>query len=173
VSEFEIAIARTGYVVVFLRILFCVCDEKTAFVLDATGRSLPEYLDHEIAAGVCRNISAIAARIGGAEYVDGPGVAVGGKRKAPRRISANTRPLQTAPLAELSKATTARVGSRIVPAQAEIVPSSVSKIEAAGMFVPGTRNPVVGLVVGFQTMPVGAAGVGGADWSGRKRVGKR
>src|SRR5262249_30267239 len=46
-------------------------------------------------------------------------------------------------------------------AQAESEPSSVSNMKLAGVFVPGTRNPVVGLVVGFQTMPVGAAGVGG------------
>src|SRR5690349_9902614 len=48
----------------------------------------------------------------------------------------------------------------MVPAQAESAPSSVSNMKLAGIFVPGTRNPVVGLVVGFQTMPVGAAGVG-------------
>src|SRR4029077_13296075 len=75
-----------------------------------------------------------------------------------------TRPLYTAPLAalgvfELSTAITAWVGSGIVPAQAEIVPSSVSKIKEAGMLVPGTRNPVVSLVGGFHTRPVGAAGV--------------
>ena len=44
--------------------------------------------------------------------------------------------------------------------QAEIVPFSVTKIKDAGRLVPGTRNAVAGLVVGFLMMPVGAAGVG-------------
>src|SRR5262249_8482295 len=39
-------------------------------------------------------------------------------------------------------------------------PSSVTKIKEAGRLVPGTRKAVAGLVVGFQMMPVGAAGVG-------------
>src|SRR6516162_15468 len=49
------------------------------------------------------------------------------------------------------------------PVQAEIVPSSVAQMNVAATdgFVPGTRNPVVRLVVGFHTMPVGAAFVGG------------
>src|SRR6516162_6083773 len=51
------------------------------------------------------------------------------------------------------------------PAHAEIVPSSVAQMNAAGSFVPGTRNAVIGFVVGFHTMPVGAAGVGfGGFW---------
>jgi hypothetical protein len=33
-------------------------------------------------------------------------------------------------------------------------------MKEAGRFVPGTRNAVAGLVVGFQITPVGAAGVG-------------
>src|SRR5438045_9750111 len=74
------------------------------------------------------------------------------------------RALYTAPLPELSTAMTARVGSGMAPAQAESVPSSVSKMKEAGMFVPGTRKPVVGLVVGFHTTPVGAAGVGGGGF---------
>jgi hypothetical protein len=40
--------------------------------------------------------------------------------------------------------------------QAEIVPSSVSKMTAAGNCVPGTTNAEDG----FQIMPIGAAGVG-------------
>src|ERR1700730_11382574 len=59
---------------------------------------------------------------------------------------------------------TALVGSGVRPtAQAEIVPSSVSKMKMAGMplgfiveTVPGTTNAADG----FQMMPVGAAGVG-------------
>jgi hypothetical protein len=43
-------------------------------------------------------------------------------------------------------------------AQAEIVPSSVAKMKEAGRFVPGTRNAVAGLVVGFQITPVGLRG---------------
>jgi hypothetical protein len=55
------------------------------------------------------------------------------------------------------------------PAQAEIVPSSVSKMKTAGMpvgfaveTVPGTTNAGDG----FQMMPVGAVGVGfgGGAW---------
>ena len=41
------------------------------------------------------------------------------------------------------------------PAHAEIVPSSVAKMNAAAILVPGTRK----LLEGFQTIPVGAAGV--------------
>src|SRR5262249_30880767 len=41
-------------------------------------------------------------------------------------------------------------------AQAEIVPFSVLKMKLAAVVVPGTRN----VVVGFQTRPVGVAGVG-------------
>src|SRR5438270_6412156 len=90
-----------------------------------------------------------------------PALKLVAKRKTPWALTPVTRPLYTAPLPELSTAMTARLGSGIVPAQAERVPSSVSKIKEAGMLVPGTRKPVVGLVVGFHTMPVGAAGVGG------------
>src|SRR6476659_3639454 len=45
------------------------------------------------------------------------------------------------------------------PVQAEMVPSSVSKMNEAtlGGSWFGTRNPVVVLVVGFHTRPVGAA----------------
>src|ERR1700730_18051418 len=89
-----------------------------------------------------------------------PALKLVAKKKTPFALVLTTRALYTAPLAELSKAMTAWLGSEIVPAQAEIVPSSVSKIKEAAMFVPGTRNPV-GAVVGFQTRPVGAAGVGG------------
>src|SRR5215469_1990546 len=90
-----------------------------------------------------------------------PALKLVANRKTPCTLMPVARPLYTAPLPELSTATTARLGSGMVPAQAESEPSSVSKMKLAGIFVPGTRNPVVGLVVGFQTMPVGAAGVGG------------
>src|SRR5262245_21628925 len=35
-------------------------------------------------------------------------------------------------------------------------------MKLAGVFVPGTRKAVAGAVVGFHTIPVGAAGVGGS-----------
>src|SRR5215831_14933775 len=94
-----------------------------------------------------------------------PALKLVAKRKTPWTLTPVARPLYTAPLPELSTAMNARLVSDCVPAQAESVPSSVSKMKLAGMFVPGTRNPVVGLVVGFQTMPVGAAGVGGGGWA--------
>src|SRR5215831_12069174 len=87
------------------------------------------------------------------------------KRKTPLTLVPTTRPLYTAPLAasgtlELSAASTASLRGIRPPAHAEIVPSSVAQMNAAGRFVPGTRNAVIGFVVGFHTMPVGAAGVG-------------
>ena len=56
---------------------------------------------------------------------------------------------------ELSTASTASVAGVNPPAHAEIVPSSVAKMNAAAIFVPGTRKELEG----FQTIPVGAAGV--------------
>src|SRR5260221_14786551 len=64
----------------------------------------------------------------------------------------NASPLYTAPDWELSTAITALAGLTLI-FHAEMVPSSVSKMKAAGNFDPGTRNPVVG----FQIMPVGEA----------------
>jgi hypothetical protein len=65
---------------------------------------------------------------------------------------------------ELSTAMTALLKGERPPAQAEIVPSSVSKMKMAGMplgfaveTVPGTTNSGYG----FQMMPVGVAGLGG------------
>src|SRR6516165_12528160 len=56
---------------------------------------------------------------------------------------------------------TARTAVVRPPVQAEIVPSSVAQMNEATLPVRGTRNPVLVLVVGFHTMPVGAAFVGG------------
>jgi hypothetical protein len=60
----------------------------------------------------------------------------------------------------LSNAMTAWLFGVALFAQAEIAPSSVAKMNEAGVLVPGTRN----VVVGFQTIPVGAAGVGGGGF---------
>src|SRR5262249_28869090 len=87
------------------------------------------------------------------------------KRKTPLELVTKTRPLYTAPLPELSTASTAWSAGLRPPAQAESVPSSVSNIKLAAVVVPGTRKPA-GLVVGFQTRPVGAAGVGAAGLVG-------
>ena len=58
---------------------------------------------------------------------------------------------------ELLTARTALSAGVSPPVQADIVPSSVSKMNEAGSFVPGTRNAVLTFVVGFHTMPLGAA----------------
>src|SRR5476651_493601 len=68
----------------------------------------------------------------------------------PVALVPNASPLYTAPDVELSTAITAAVGLTL-KFQAEIVPSSVSKMKAAANVEPGTRNPDVG----FQIMPVG------------------
>jgi hypothetical protein len=60
----------------------------------------------------------------------------------------------------LLTASTAWLVSGRVGAHADIVPSSVAQMKAAVMLVSGTVNPVLP-VVGFHTMPVGAALVGG------------
>src|SRR5271155_2561407 len=96
------------------------------------------------------------------------------KRKTPLTLTPVTRPLYTAPFAafgtfELVTARTALSGGRggllfcSPPVQADIVPSSVAQMNdaARGGLVPGTRNAVATFVVGFHTMPVGAAFVGG------------
>src|ERR1700730_7360927 len=82
------------------------------------------------------------------------------KRNAPLTLTPNARPLYTAPFAafgicELSTARTALVAGVRPCVQAEIVPSSVSKMKVACNCVPGTTNAEEG----FQIMPVGAAGV--------------
>jgi hypothetical protein len=87
----------------------------------------------------------------GAEHVDRPGAGVGGKEE--RSVDVDTE-CETF----VDGAVRGIWGFRIVDgaAQAETVPSSVSKMKMAGIPVPGTTNADDG----FQMMPVGAAGVG-------------
>src|SRR5215469_9576584 len=92
------------------------------------------------------------------------------KRKTPELFTPKTRPLYTAPFLALGTvalltAMTAWLAGLSPPVQADIVPSSVSKMKDAafGGLVPGTRKPVVVLVVGFHAKPVGEAVVGQAD----------
>ena len=65
---------------------------------------------------------------------------------------------------ELSTAITAWSAGFNPPAQAESVPSSVAKMNTAGILVPGTRNADEG----FHTIPVGAAGAGFGGLLGEK-----
>src|SRR5689334_12929554 len=67
-----------------------------------------------------------------------------------------------APLADSSAASTALSAGLSPPAHAERVPSSVEKMNAAGILVPGTRNDAAG----FHTIPVGAAGLGSEGFFG-------
>src|SRR5215469_13833919 len=86
-----------------------------------------------------------------------PALKLVANRKTPLGLVPKTRPLYTAPFAESSLSTA--ITACVKPAlQAETVPSSVSKMNIAGVVVCGTRKVGVGL--GFHTTPVGAAGVG-------------
>src|SRR5580704_7574784 len=90
------------------------------------------------------------------------------KRKTPLSLTPTARPLYTAPslalgVTELSTARTALSAGVRPPVQADIVPSSLPKMNEATLPVRGTRNPVVVLVVGFHTRPLGDENCGQLD----------
>src|ERR1700720_1466214 len=83
VKDVDKAKSSTRHIVMLCRVLLCIGDEQaTVDVLDAERRvSCWNRWIIEAAVGGHRHIHSIAARSGGAEHVDSPGIEVGRKQE--------------------------------------------------------------------------------------------